>query len=156
MIKHKLLFICIVLGWSCGSPVKKENDKDKQFDSETATLSNTYNVDTGLHNRNQELPEPEGKIKSTVNIANTPVFKDRIATQDDVKNGLAIFSIEGKGKKHTPANIKLPFYALMTYQNEQVTAIIVQAEVLDGDTLYGYKNGKGVIGMCTSSEFSFK
>lgn len=137
--------------WACGSP-----KKDKQFDPETATLSNTYNLDTGLQNRFKELPEQEGKIKATVNIANTPVFSSRIATNEDVKSGKAIFSLDGQGKTHKAAKIKLPFYVLMKDQGEQLTAIIVQAEVLDNDTLFGYKNAKGIMGMCTSKDFFLK
>lgn len=155
-MKTLLMIAISLLIFSCGRKNKPNvsNEKDlKQFNLETATLPNTYDIEKGTKNRNLPLPEEE-KITTGVDLVNTPVFTGRVATSEDVKTGKAIFSIDSKGKKHRAAPIKLPFYVTMNDQGKQVTAIIVQAEILNTDTIFGYKNGNGKTGMCTSAEFS--
>lgn len=141
--------------FSCGKKNASDasNEMDlKQFNSETATLPNTYDIEKGIKNRNLPLPEEE-KISTGVDLINTPVFTGRVATPEDVKAGKALFSIESNGKKHRAAQIKLPFYVIMYDEGKEVTAIIVQAEIVNDDTIFGYKNGNGKTGMCTSAEF---
>lgn len=151
-----LIFIGILIFiFSCGKKNNPDtaNEKDlMQFNAETATLSNTYDIEKGTKNRNLPLPEEE-KITTGVDLVNTPVFTGRVATPEDVKTGKAMFSVESKGKKHRAAQIKLPFYAFMYDEGKEVTAIIVQAEIVNNDTIFGYKNGNGKTGMCTSAEF---
>ncbi len=146
----------LALIFSCGkkNEEKINNGKDlKQFNADSATFSNTYDIKKGLKNRNQPLPDEE-KISTGVDLVNTPVFTGRVATKEDVNNGRALFSLDPKGKKHRVAQINLPFYVIMKDGGKEVTAIIVQAEILGNDTIFGYKNGNGKIGMCTSSEFN--
>ncbi|MCX7743733.1 MAG: hypothetical protein N2167_04120 [Flavobacteriales bacterium] len=145
----------LALIFSCGkknSQEFKDNKANKQLYADSATFSNTYDIEKGLKNRNQLLPKEE-KITTGVDLVNTPVFTGRVATQDDVKSGRALFSLDPKGKKHRVAQIKLPFYVTMVDGGKEVTAIIVQAEILNTDTIFGYKNGNGKTGMCTSAEF---
>lgn len=154
-MKTLLKIVLLILIFSCGKKNVHELNEDKdlrQFNADSATFSNTYDIEKGLKSRNQPLPAEE-KITTGVDLVNTPVFTGRVATQEDVKNGKALFSLDPKGKKHRAAQIKLPFYVTMKDGGKEVTAIIVQAEILGSDTIFGYKNGNGKTGMCSSAEF---
>jgi hypothetical protein len=154
-MKTFLIIAISLFIFSCGKKNNYETNNQrnpKQFNPDSATLSNTYDIEKGLKNRNQPLPKEE-KITTGVDLVNTPVFTGRVATAEDVKSGKALFSLDPKGKNHRAAQIKLPFYVIMKDQGKEVTAIIVQAEILDKDTIFGYKNGNGKTGMCSSAEF---
>jgi hypothetical protein len=155
-MKTFLIIAVSLFIFSCGQKNNNETNNEKgprQFNPDSATLSNTYDIEKGIKNRNQPLPEEE-KITTGIDLINTPVFSGKVATAEDVKSGKALFSLDPKGKKHRAAQIKLPFYVIMNDQGKQVTAIIVQAEILNTDTIFGYKNGNGKTGMCTSAEFT--
>jgi hypothetical protein len=67
---------------------------------------------------------------------------DRAATAEDVAKGLAVFQLEGKGKR---AEMKLPAVATLRRQKQNRRSprvLVVQAEVgQDGKTTYGIIGG---------------
>ena len=77
-----------------------------------------------------------------------PVITGKVATQQDVNNGLAVFFIpaglEYKSSSLHPLN--LPFPAIVIESNQAVFA--VQCQDLDGDVFVGYRKISGGNGMC--------
>ncbi len=82
------------------------------------------------------------------------VFKGKVATQEDVRKGEAIFYLQSKGDtSHKVVNTHLPFYGYLTdATHERKLVIILQAEVFKNDTVYGYKDANLKFGMCYNKD----
>ena len=84
-------------------------------------------------------------------------IKNRIATQNDVNKGDAIFQIIPKGKKHIALNIQIPSLAyLINLENKtKILVVVTQAEKAGNETVIGIKYLDGSIGACTLEELEF-
>ena len=87
---------------------------------------------------------------SIINWNDTPCIKNRVATRDDVKNGLAVFYLENSNDVK-PIKINLPKCALHVDQEtkKETPVILIQAEKSQGQELIGYRflNGGNGIGL---------
>lgn len=79
------------------------------------------------------------------NWMNVPFVKGRLATEEDVEEGRAIFKREGKG--HYPIDMEIPSLAYLTDVRTQKKnmVVIIQAEMTDGTKFIGFRalNGGG-------------
>lgn len=82
-----------------------------------------------------------------------PHIQGRLATQDDVRAGLAVFYIADGRDAAEPATLNLPVCG-MQRQEEGTTlpVVVVQAERFKGDTILGVLYLNGGKGMCTLEE----
>jgi hypothetical protein len=101
----------------------------------------------------------EENIWGPIDINNwdkTPHLRDRVATEDDVKNGTATFYVQGTDE-HKTIDIKLPKLALLTNDttNEKIKVVVIQAEFADNKQLIGYRFIDGGNGICTLDELTF-
>lgn len=82
----------------------------------------------------------------------TPCIAGRVATQDDIDQGLAVFAIETT-KPHRPWTMALPQCGLEYRSDGTVAAVIViQAEEFNGKVLYGVRYVAGGNDVCTVDE----
>lgn len=90
------------------------------------------------------------------NWENTTVFDDRIATEIDVKNGQAVFSLRNVNN-HTIHPLGLPILAyLINEENDtKLLVVIIQAESTEKGILLGYRNPNGGSGVGFINEFIF-
>jgi hypothetical protein len=88
---------------------------------------------------------------------NTPHIKGRIATDEDVQEGIAVFRINGKGLEHVPVDINLP--ALAYHSNdetdERTPVIVVQSERVGDQEVAGIRYLDGGEGACNLWELEF-
>ena len=84
----------------------------------------------------------------------TPCLKGRVATEDDVKAGIAVFTVRpGNKGDPKPANMELPRCAIqMTEKEGPVPVVIIQAEILAGQTFLGVRYLNGGDGVCMLDE----
>jgi hypothetical protein len=129
-----------VLGLPVYHPLFK--DADKRLD----TLKVAFDRFAGKYRR------PTGFERHCLDLSPfSPTFVPdikplgRAATADDVKAGLAVFHLDGKGK---PADLKLPAVAGLKKEEKNERAgkvVIVQAEVSpDGAVTYGILSSDGI------------
>ncbi len=87
----------------------------------------------------------------------TPAINGRVATEEDVKKGLAIFYINAKGGVHTPYSIQLPALAYLTdfETKKESLVIVIQIESTSSGIVAGYRNIDGGSGACLLHELRF-
>ena len=87
----------------------------------------------------------------------TPAISGRLATETDVKNGLAVYYIDSKGIDHTPYKIELPKLAYLTDfdTKKEELVVVIQIEETPKDTVVGYRNLDGGNGACLLHEIKF-
>jgi hypothetical protein len=82
----------------------------------------------------------------------TPCLSGRVANEDDVSRGLAVFVI-GSHKAAEPVQLSLPACGFQRLENGTTRAIvIVQAERFDGQVFLGVRYLSGGNGVCTMHE----
>jgi len=93
---------------------------------------------------------------SLKNWKKTSATNNRIANEQDVMNGNAVFYIEGSDKEHKNYPINLPKLAHLTdYEtNEKSLVVIIQMEIVpDKGTVVGYRSMTGGNGAGLLEEF---
>lgn len=89
----------------------------------------------------------------------TPYLKDRVATEEDVKAGIAVFYIDSKGVdiNHTPLSIKIPSLAYHVDQetSEKTLVVVVQGEQTNEEEVVGLRYLEGGNGVCLLWELEF-
>ncbi|MBF6640970.1 hypothetical protein IVB69_05720 [Flavobacterium sp. J49] len=97
---------------------------------------------------------PSFEIKSWKNI---PVISGKIATENDARNGLAVFCLKNAGNEHKAFEIDLPKLAYLTNEDDDSKELIVviQAESTEKEVLIGYRNPNGGNGAGFLCEFEF-
>lgn len=91
-----------------------------------------------------------GKI-DIINWDKTPCISGRIATEEDIENGIAVFMIpEGS----IPCATDLPICAIQTDEEsgEGTPVIIIQAEQINNSITLGVRYLDGGNGVCTLDE----
>ena len=80
----------------------------------------------------------------------TPCIFGRQATEQDVKDGIAVYYVNGAT---TPASLVLPAcgYQMMEDGSEQ-PVVVVQAEIIPDGTLLGVRPLSGGNGICMDSD----
>ena len=85
----------------------------------------------------------------------TPSINNRKAIEEDVKNGNAVFYIEGDFEEHKPYKIELP--KLAYYQDAETgkkeLVVIIQIEETPNGIIVGYRNLDSGNGAGLLSEF---
>ncbi|MES2513506.1 MAG: hypothetical protein V4580_05150 [Bacteroidota bacterium] len=86
---------------------------------------------------------------------NTPAINGRSATEEDVKNGSAIYCINWTD--HKPYKLKLPklAYLIDSETKKKELVVVIQIESTDKDTIAGYKNIVGGFGASLFHELEF-
>jgi hypothetical protein len=102
----------------------------------------------------------EEELWGTINIATwktTPCISGRLATEADVKEGKAVFFIQEPDGKTQIEPIRIPscIIVLDNETNEEIPAIAIQAEFVDGQVLVGYRPLSGGNGVCDINEVQF-
>ena len=97
------------------------------------------------------------ELWNSVNIENwknTPCVNKRLGTEEDVKNGIAVFYIKDPEKiSAQPLNLELPKCAIYKDENnKEIPIIIIQAEETDGRSYIGYRNLDNGNGICSIDE----
>jgi hypothetical protein len=79
-----------------------------------------------------------------------------VATKKDMEEGKAVFVMDSDDPSHKTCNIHLPFFAFRKMkEGKPVFVAVLQAEMLKGDTLLGYRQGNGQYGMCHPNELEY-
>jgi hypothetical protein len=81
----------------------------------------------------------------------TPHIKNRIATEDDVVAGIAVFYVgDAQSNEHIPLDINIPSLAYQKDEgnNEEVLVVVIQGEKIGDDELVGVRYLNGGNGMC--------
>jgi len=83
-----------------------------------------------------------------------PFISDRVATEEDVKEGKAVFYIPSGSE---PYETELPLFALQTEEdtNEKVPCVVIQIEITSEGTMVGVRYIEGGNGVGTANEFEF-
>ena len=82
-----------------------------------------------------------------------PHLQGRLARQEDVAAGRAVFYLDADPRRCAPAGLSLPACAIQTLEDGSARPVIViQAEVLGGETLVGVRYLDGGRGVCFASE----
>lgn len=91
------------------------------------------------------------------NWSDTPFISDRIAAEQDVIDGCAVFYIQDSVEKHCSLNITLPSlaYQVDPDTNKKTLAVVIQAENVDGEEVVGVRYLEGGNGICKLSELEF-
>ena len=80
----------------------------------------------------------------------TPCIRGRQATEQDVKDGLAVFYVNGTAE---PADLALPACAFQrTEDGTEQPVIVVQAEVIPDGTVLGVRPLSGGNSICLANE----
>lgn len=89
--------------------------------------------------------------------AETPAINGRLATETDVKNGLAVYYINNNGVEHKPYEIQLPKLAYLTDfdTKKEKLIVVIQIEETASDIVVGYRNIEGGNGACLLNEIKF-
>lgn len=84
----------------------------------------------------------------------TPFLSGRVATEEDVKKGVAVFYIR-ETDDLKPIDITLPVCAILIDQEEntETPVIIIQAEYSQGQEIIGYRFIDGGNGIAARDEF---
>ena len=85
-----------------------------------------------------------------------PVINGKIATENEAKNGIAVFCIKNVAQ-HYPYEIDLPKLAFLTNEDNDIKelVVIIQAESTEKGTVIGYRNPNGGNGAAFLNEFEF-
>ncbi|HLM61203.1 MAG TPA: hypothetical protein VK308_10385 [Pyrinomonadaceae bacterium] len=86
---------------------------------------------------------------------NTPCISGRIAVEEDVKAGRAVFYLQdAKEIGAKPLELELPSCAILFDEesNEELPIIVIQAEEAENSTYIGYRLINGGNGICTFAE----
>ena len=86
-----------------------------------------------------------------------PHLSGRLATEQDVMQGRAVFYLQSSGDAHAvPYDIVLPVCAIMKDEetSEETPVIIIQVEVANGMPTVGYRFLNGGNGVGTGREFT--
>ena len=102
-----------------------------------------------------EMNENLWKPISLKNWKQTPAINDRNANEEDVKNGIAVYYIEGNFDEHKPYKIQLPKLAYLTdfETKEKELVVIIQIEETPKGIVVGYRNLTGGNGAGLMNEF---
>lgn len=86
----------------------------------------------------------------------TPFLSGRVATEEDVKKGVAVFYIS-ESDDLKPIDIALPSCAILIDQeeNKETPVIIIQAEKSQGQEIIGYRFISGGNGISSRDELIF-
>lgn len=131
------ILIVIILVISCSEDLKK------------ITKTETKSIDTA----NLKMwPAIDIKVWEK-----TPALNDRVANEDDVKKGLAVFNIDTRGGFHSAYNMELPKLAYLkdSETKTEVLVVVIQVEVTAKNTVVGYRNIAGGNGACLLHEIKF-
>lgn len=85
----------------------------------------------------------------------TKFVSGRLATQEDLANGNAVFFIEAGGKQLTTPTqqFRIPQYAYLLQANgARRPVVLVQAEILDGEAVLGLRNAQGEMFIASGEE----
>lgn len=101
----------------------------------------------------------EDALWEVINLSNwkqTPHIKNKIATEQDVIEGRAVFYIN-EGQEHQVLDVQIPAlaYQIDEESNSKVLVIVIQAEKVDDTELAGVRYLEGGNGICTWSELEF-
>jgi len=143
------LFIFSLL-LSCGTQPKPK-DKNKPVVQNDTTRVITKVDKPYLRQRPEEF-------KEFFMLTDVVPFIGRVAKKKDVKNKDAVFNMDSKNDPtHRALNIRLPFFAFLKQPNDQkgLFVVIMQAEVLRGDTMLGYKQANGLFGLCKTYQLDY-
>lgn len=85
----------------------------------------------------------------------TPVINNRVANEDDVNEGKAVYFIEGNYENHKPYKVNLPKLAYLTDfdTKEKELVVVIQIEETPKGTVVGYRNLTGGNGAGLINEF---
>ena len=121
-----------------------------KFLSLTALLTLTIFGNIAMADQNVDL---WGPIKIN-NWKDTPCIEGRLATEEDVKKGIAVFYIENSDNAK-PIKIDLPLCAIHIDQEtkKEIPVILIQAEKSQGQDLIGYRFLNGGNGIALLFEF---
>ncbi|HET7626115.1 MAG TPA: hypothetical protein VFM25_12700 [Verrucomicrobiae bacterium] len=82
----------------------------------------------------------------------TPCIRGRVAMEQDVKDGRAVFYIQNAEETGVvPVDIGLPHCATFTEDGQSIPVVIIQSEQADVHTV-GYRPLRGGNGICTINE----
>lgn len=85
----------------------------------------------------------------------TPAINNRVANENDVKEGRAVYYIEGDYENHKPFKINLPKLANLTDSDtkQKELVVVIQIEETPKGIVVGYRNFNGGNGAGLMSEF---
>jgi hypothetical protein len=92
-----------------------------------------------------------------IDLANwleTPFIANRIAVEQDIIDGLAVFCVPEAIGKHYPINIPLPSlaYQIDPDTKEKTLVVVIQAESTDEGGIVGVRYLEGGNGICDLNE----
>jgi hypothetical protein len=83
----------------------------------------------------------------------TPCLRGRVAVEQDVKDGRAVFYIrDAEDMGVVPVDIGLPRCAIFTDAGQDIPVVVIQSERLDDKHSVGYRPLSGGNGICTISD----
>ena len=87
----------------------------------------------------------------------TPAINGRLATENDVTNGYAVYYIDNKSPDHKPLDIQLPKLAYWTDTDtkKEKLVVVIQIETTPKDTIVGFRNIEGGNAVCLLYELKF-
>ncbi len=144
-----IIFFAAFAFFSCGSG-KNTPEENKKNDTTSAQVNPP--VDKSYLKKRPE------EFKEFFMLNSVTAFKGKVATKKDVASGDAVFNMDSKGDtSHKALNIRIPFFAFLIQKNNQPPKFvaIMQAEVLRGDTIMGYKEANGLFGICNPKELEY-
>lgn len=143
-----LLLLIVVV--SCGTKQKPKDEKTPFVQKDTTPVI-TVPDKPYLRQRPEEF-------KEFFMLTDVVPFTGKVAKKKDVKNRAAVFNMDSKNDpSHKALNIRLPFFAFLKQPNNQrgLFVVIMQAEVLKGDTMLGYKQANGLFGLCKPNQLDY-
>jgi hypothetical protein len=95
----------------------------------------------------------ESKLWGAIDIKSwkkTLSINERIATENDVKSGLAVYSVENGGSEHKAYKTQLPKLAYMvdSATKKVEVVVVIQIEITSQGIIAGYRNLNGGNGAC--------
>lgn len=112
---------------------------DRQ-DERSVALTDTLEVTDSLAAEKPKL-RPAAPI-DFMELLETEVFKGRVAKQRDVEEGRAVFALRPVKGEHKALPLRMPY--LVTARSDvhrDTFMVIMQCELMGGDTLVGVRNG---------------
>jgi hypothetical protein len=97
----------------------------------------------------------EDKLWGPIDMAHwraTPCVTGRLAIEQDVKEGRAVFYIAGEQSTLKPIPLLLPACAILHDEKKATPVILIQAEESPEIKEVGYRNLSGGNGICTIAE----
>jgi hypothetical protein len=87
----------------------------------------------------------------------TPCLRGRVAVEQDVKDGKAVFYIQDAEQTGVlPVDVGLPRCAIFTEDGQSIPVIVIQSERMDDTLSVGYRPLSGGNGICTSAEIGLE